>query len=118
MNKDVLIQAGIDFDGGLERFSGRTEIYVKYLKKFPDDKYYSALIDALENKDIEEAFVNAHSLKGTAGNLSLNSFYNALYNLVEALREKDLDKALELLPAVKETHEKTIEVLTSGALDE
>lgn len=118
MNKDVLIQAGIDFDGGLERFSGRTEIYVKYLKKFPEDTYYPAMLEALEKKDVEEAFANAHSLKGTSGNLSLNSFYDSIVALVEALREKDIDKALELLPEVKEKHEKTVKALTSGALDE
>lgn len=118
MNKDVLAQAGIDFDGGLERFSGRAEIYTKYLKKFPDDKYYPSLLEALEKKDVEEAFVNAHSLKGTAGNLSLNDFYEAVSSLVEALRENDIDKALELLPAVKERHDSTIKALTSGALDE
>lgn len=118
MNKDVLVQAGIDFDGGLERFSGRTEIYVKYLKRFPDDTYYPALLDALEKKDIEAAFVNAHSLKGTAGNLSLNAFYEAIAALVEALRAKDIEKALSLVPDVKEKHEKTIAALLSGALDE
>ncbi|MBQ0167735.1 MAG: Hpt domain-containing protein [Treponema sp.] len=118
MNKEVLIQAGIDFDSGLERFSGRTEIYVKYLKKFPDDTCYPALLEALENKDVENAFINAHSIKGTAGNLSLNGFYEAVSNMVEALRANDLDKALELLPAVKKTHEDTIAVLTSGVLDE
>lgn len=118
MNKDVLIQAGIDFDGGVERFSGRTEIYVKYLKKFPDDTYYPAMLEALEKKDVEGAFTSAHSLKGTSGNLSLNAFYDSIVVLVEALREKNLDHALELLPAVKEAHEKTVKALTSGALDE
>lgn len=118
MNKDVLSQAGIDFDGGLERFSGRAEIYIKYLKKFPEDTYYTALLEALEKKDIEESFANAHSLKGTAGNLSLNAFYDAVSALVEALREKDMDKALELVPEVKEKHDSTVKALTSGALDE
>lgn len=118
MNKDVLSNAGIDFDAGLERFSGRTEIYVKYLKKFPDDAYYPALLEALEKKDIEEAFVNAHSLKGTSGNLSLTAFYDAISALVEALRAKDLDQAMELVPEVKEKHEKTVQALLSGALDE
>lgn len=118
MNKDVLAKAGIDFAAGLERFSGRAEIYIKYLKKFPDDTYYPALLEALEKKDIQEAFTNAHSIKGTAGNLSLVRFYEAVSALVEALRDENLDKANELLPAVKNSHEETVKALTSGALDE
>ncbi len=118
MNKDVLIQAGIDFDEGLKRFSDRTEIYVKYLRKFPDDQYYPALLESLEKGDIDEAFSSAHSLKGTSGNLSLTRFYDALFVLVEALRDRNLDKARELLPAVKEAYDVTVKALTSGALDE
>lgn len=118
MTTDALIQAGIDFEGGLERFSGRTDIYVKYLKKFPEDQCYPAMLEALEKGDIEEAFSNAHSLKGTSGNLSLTRFYDSLFTLVEALREKNLEKARELLPAVQEAYDVTVKALTSGALDE
>ena len=37
MNKEVLLQNGIDYLEGVARFAGQAEIYEKFLKKFPED---------------------------------------------------------------------------------
>ena len=44
--------------------------------------------DALESNDLETAFKEAHSLKGTYGNLSITPIYNILVEMVESLWNK------------------------------
>ncbi len=54
-------------------------------------------------KKYDEAFEDAHALKGVAGNLHLTSLYDAISQLVEPLRQKDFNKDYDALyNAVKE----------------
>lgn len=89
MNKDKLIQAGIDYDEGAERFGGNAAIYEKYLIKFFSYEYQEKIASQLAQGDIAGAFRTVHDLKGAAGNLSLNRCYRALCALTELLRAQD-----------------------------
>lgn len=86
MNKERLIEAGIDYDEGVNRFAGAPQIYEKYLLMFFEGHFLEELSRQLTDNDISGAFRTAHDLKGTAGNLSINSFYKKICELVELLR--------------------------------
>ena len=112
MNRYKLSQAGIDADEGIERFGGNTEIYEKFLNRFPDDPYYHQMCEAIERRDIQTAFSAAHSLKGAVGNLSMNRLYRDMCPLVEELRAGASDKAAELLIPVMQDYEDIVDALS------
>ena len=74
-----------DYDDVISRL--RTDDRVKkFLSKVLSDPSFSQLCNALESKNIEEAFRAAHTLKGVCKNLSLTNLAYSASNLTEALR--------------------------------
>jgi HPt (histidine-containing phosphotransfer) domain-containing protein len=75
----------------------------KFLLKLPADPSYQSLCTAMADKQVEEAFRAAHTLKGVSQNLSLTPLYHSAAALCDALRGKqDYDPSYEpLLEAVK-----------------
>ncbi|MDO5572932.1 MAG: Hpt domain-containing protein [bacterium] len=94
MNKEALIQAGIQYEEGVYRFGGTPQIYEKYLLKFFDQNDLPMLRQALEDEDYDSAFKIAHNLKGGAGNLSIAAYFDQICELVEALRAGVKDRSL------------------------
>lgn len=88
MNREKLIEAGVDYDDGVERFCGKPEIYEKYLKKFFQSGLLSAVESRLASGDISGAFRATHDLKSSAGSFSLSRCYTAVCTLTEQLREQ------------------------------
>lgn len=84
--KRQLLATGTDLDSTLDRFMNNEDLYEKFLVKFLEDKNFAELKKNLELKNYEEAFVNAHTLKGVSANLGLDSVYNVLIPMVEELR--------------------------------
>lgn len=107
--KKLLQDAGIEVDEALRRFLGNEALYIKFLLKFPKDKSYMNLISAIEDNNLEEAFKSAHTLKGVAGNLSLNNLYNLLIPYVEILREGDLEAAKTKLAELEKAYTTAIQ---------
>lgn len=112
MNRYALVKAGIDFNEGLRRFNNSKELYESFLLEFPKDQNYKGLCTALEQQDVQAAFQCAHSLKGVAGNLSLQKLHTALLPLVEELRAGSLANASELFLPVRENYAILSAVLT------
>jgi HPt (histidine-containing phosphotransfer) domain-containing protein len=87
MERNKMIEAGIDYDEGVERFGGSPALFEKYLQKFFADDFLSPIERQLQSGDIAGAFRTTHDLKGVSGNLSLNQFYEAVCELTEQLRD-------------------------------
>lgn len=74
----------------LERL--RSEAFIrKFVKKFPEDRSFTELKEALENGDAEKAFRAAHTLKGVCVNLGFSELYELSSALTEKLRGRELD---------------------------
>ncbi len=58
----------------------------KFLIKVLSDPSFSQLCEAMEKKDLEEAFRAAHTLKGVCKNMSITNLAYSASNLTEALR--------------------------------
>lgn len=86
MNTELLKRNGIDFEEGLERFSGNEKLYIKYLRKLLDSDIYQQMRQAALAGEIEQAFTAAHKLKAFIGNLSISHFYDKLKALTEEFR--------------------------------
>ena len=87
--KQRLEQAGAEYDKGLERFKGNTELYHKFLRKFLADGSYVEFEQALAARDMAAAEKSVHTLKGTAGNLSLMALFHAADDTVQAIRGRN-----------------------------
>lgn len=86
MNKEDLIRSGIDYEEGLDRFSGSVQLYEKYLLKLPELTLYEEMKAAINEGDNKAAFEAAHKLKSFTGNLSLGHFHDNVVALTEQLR--------------------------------
>lgn len=63
----LLERAGIDVADALARFMDNEALMLKFLLRFPEDKNFSQLEQALADGDATRAFEAAHTLKGVAG---------------------------------------------------
>lgn len=87
------------------------ERIIKFLKLFLRDTSYQELRSCMQKGEWEEAFRAAHTLKGVAQNLSMNSIIKAAGNITEALRIKNIELAKQLLPNVENTCDKVYSLL-------
>ena len=62
------------------------KIVDRFIRKFLDDPSYNLLITSLNDKNYEEAFRAAHTLKGLCLNLCLDGLLKPIMELTEALR--------------------------------
>lgn len=84
--KEYLLEKGVDLNGALERFLGKEDLYEKFLRKFPEDRNFEDLGEALKQKDYEEVLKYAHTMKGLTANLGLNTLFQILQKMVIDLR--------------------------------
>lgn len=109
----ILENAGIDVEDARKRFMNNEEIYLKFLKKFLVDSNYDNMMAALEQADLEGAFVAAHTLKGVTANLSILSIYEPLKEVVEKLRAKEEPEqtVIEKIKDARQAVQKALETL-------
>ena len=74
----------------------------RFVGKFLSDQSFQLLDTALSAGNYEEAFRAAHTLKGVTQNLSFTKLYQSSHEITEALRTKNYDLAVQLLPKVED----------------
>jgi HPt (histidine-containing phosphotransfer) domain-containing protein len=89
---DKLNEFGANTKEGLDRCMNNEAFYLRLVDKAINDDSFIKLKDELENKNYDEAFKIAHSLKGVLGNLSLTPLYDLAVEITEYLRiSKEID---------------------------
>ncbi|MBB64700.1 MAG: hypothetical protein CMO81_06505 [Waddliaceae bacterium] len=94
---------GIDTKGGLKTSGGNKKLYLKLLNCFKKNNinFLSVYLQAQSEEDIETCEREAHSLRGSAGNIGAYSVQEAAKNLETACREnlsqEEQDKCLDIL---------------------
>ena len=99
---------GANYENVLSRLGGSEALVKRLVLKFLDDASYQKLEEQLLNKNVEEAFRAAHTLKGVCLNLGFDNLFTVSSDLTEKLRAKELDGADELFAKVKEQYEITV----------
>lgn len=89
---------GINYEEGLKRFLGKKELYHEILQIFIEENTMNDLELAMKDQDYERAYRAAHTLKGEAGNLSLDWLYRSACEFVEALKRNDVESAIQIYP--------------------
>lgn len=111
MNKLELYNIGIDTKSGIARFNDNEELYKKWLYSFLNDKNYENMLNAINAKNVKDAFNYAHTLKGILGNLSINRLYEDICPLVEELRDGNLNNIDSYLNVINNDYNLIIKVL-------
>lgn len=76
----------------------------KFVLKYLDDPSFELLCAAMEQKDYQEAFRAAHTIKGVCQNLSFTRLLDSSSRLSDALRHGWTPEADRLVEQVKEDH--------------
>ncbi len=101
-------------DGGYEEVMGRLmreSMVERFVLKFLQDKSYSQLVEAMENKDQETAFRAAHTLKGVSQTLSFTRLFRSSNAMTEALRDGGWPSDPGLLEQVKQDYQQTVSAI-------
>lgn len=90
--KKKLEENGVDLVNTIRRFMGREDLYLKFLHRLWSDPNYNNLMQHLDEQNFEEAFKDAHTLKGVSANLGLDSVCQPVSEIVELLRGKEKEE--------------------------
>jgi HPt (histidine-containing phosphotransfer) domain-containing protein len=90
---------GIDVSEALHRIGGDQDLYLELLQDFCESNLdvETQLAKLLDSGDMPAACRLAHTIKGTAGNLSAVSIQSAATELEKGLKDDDLDRLPELI---------------------
>lgn len=83
----------------------------KFILKFLEDGSFDLLCRSLEEKNYEEAFRAAHTIKGICQNLSFTALLASSSSLTEALRFGRILEAESLAAQVRQDYQKTLEAI-------
>jgi HPt (histidine-containing phosphotransfer) domain-containing protein len=81
----------IDKEDGLKRVMNNSRLYVKLLAKFKTETNLDELTAALASGNMENARVQAHTIKGLAANLSLSELFKQILELETQIKAGSAD---------------------------
>lgn len=116
MNDDLsakLAEYGIDLPDAMERMDNDAALYERLAFKYLNNTNYVDFVAAMEAKAYDDAYTAAHTLKGVSGNLSLKDLYKVSAAISDALYQGEYEAAEQMMPDLKEAHEKAVEGLVA-----
>lgn len=102
--REELKKHGIDIERGIKRFSGKRVLYIKYLKEFIKDENMQEIKSCMEAEDYQLVQKKVHALKGIVGNLSIDVLYDNSCQMMEALKQENIEKAKELFQQMSQIY--------------
>jgi signal transduction histidine kinase/DNA-binding response OmpR family regulator/HPt (histidine-containing phosphotransfer) domain-containing protein len=103
--------------GLLSRLGGKTELIGKFVALFRQgmDGNLVKLNAAVEIRDNKEIRMNAHAIKGAAGNIGAPRIQDVARRIEEAGREERADEALALFPGLSGEYEAFVRLIENDA---
>ena len=98
--KEVYDALGENYADCEERLVSEENV-ARFAVRFLEDKNFSMLKKAMENRDVENAFIAAHTLKGVAQTLGFAILGKSASDLTEVLRKRTFDGADRLFEKVE-----------------
>lgn len=105
---EALRDFGADVQEGLARCLNKEDFYLKMVNLGLGDERFVTLKSALESKDMDAAFEQAHALKGVLGSLALTPLYKPVSEMTELLRAHTDTDYLPLYNEMKAQYDKLI----------
>ena len=111
---DELRTLGVDVDDGLKRLLGKEKLYKRLLGSFVKMIGTQAVDPDFDESDYKEAIEKAHSIKGTAGNLSLTPIYESYSEILNLLRTDKPAEAKAVLAKVLPVQQEIISCIENN----
>lgn len=112
--KSLYEAVGGDYEDVVKRLISE-EFAAQLALGFLDDDGFSSLEKAMKNRNAEDAFRAAHTLKGVALNLGFKNLGESASELTEVLRKRTFDGADEPFEKVRADYAVVISALRSYA---
>ena len=109
--RKMLDRLGAETEDTVERFMDDEEMYLGYVRNFPQEGSMAALRKAVEEKDYEQAEKSVHALKGIANNLGFLPLADAAADMLEELRDGNLEEALDAYEDLEKEYERFTKVI-------
>lgn len=109
--KEILMDAGIDVDGGIERCMGNEALYKKLIKRIWQDANYQEVLSGMEAGSMDQVLKAAHTLKGISGNLGFIRLYEITEEIVKQIREEHYEEIGDKIAELAENYEKVMSAL-------
>ncbi len=95
---------GLNIREGISRLGGSWAKYLEILISFSKSfEHFSIQTKKLiEEKNFESIIINAHSIKGTSGNISANELYISVKSFEHALKGRDIKQITSTFSSVEE----------------
>ena len=101
-----------DFDEVLNRLLNE-KLMNRFVHKFLEDVSYHRLCNAVEKNDYEQAFEEAHTLKGVCQNLGFCNLSVPVSELTDSLRNGKRPQNWDLMTVIKREYYRTIAAIQS-----
>lgn len=102
---------GGNYDEVIGRFR-REQMVEKFMLKFLDDQSYQLFEASMSQKNYEEALRAVHTLKGIAQNLSFTKLFETSFIITKALKENDVDVAVQMVPQLADDYKLIIDAVS------
>lgn len=111
--KQILISAGVDLDGAMERFMNNEKLYHNFLNKFITNPNFTELETLIGQKDWEQALTISHNLKGVSGSLGFTKLYEQLVTQVNLLRQQKNEEAAAMMDDIMAEYHRMMDVINN-----
>lgn len=101
---------GGNYEDVLKRLMNE-DLVRRFMGKFLDDASFETLKESLAAKDVEKAFMAAHTLKGVCLNLGFLGLYQPTSELTEVLRAGTFEGSEELFAQVEKEYQNVVDTL-------
>ena len=112
--KDILAELdalGAETADALDRFMDDRDMYLKYVRSFPEEPTMVRLTAAVDAADYAEAEKAVHALKGIVNNLGFLPLADAAIDMLEELRDSNVDAALDAYQDVQKQYARFTQVI-------
>nr|WP_297279601.1 Hpt domain-containing protein [uncultured Butyricicoccus sp.] len=100
MNQTQLIEqlsaAGVDTEKAISRFMGNQDLFISFIRKLPTYMKFDEMRTYLEQQNEEYFYMAVHNLKGTAGNLGVQSIFECAQAILVEFRTSNFQHSQKL----------------------
>lgn len=108
---DELKDLGVDIDGGLKRLNGNEKLYTRLFGSFLKTLDANLIDIDFDCSNYEDIIEKAHTIKGTAGNLSITPLYESYTEILGLLRGGKPEEAKPVLEKILPVQQKIVECI-------
>jgi len=111
---EKLKEYGCDVDSALDRFMNKESLYLKFIRKFPDDPTMNTIRELIHSENTEERFKAVHTMKGVAGNLGLTPLFDTSADMVQKFRENKTEEAIAEYDTLEKIYKEIYDIISES----